>query len=117
MSDGWVWTRPALRVACRVVDQVPASIADLLYVTACRTGRVDLQVPRCLPLVERIAHVEQIAARLGAVPVWEEYTNQPGTWYFGTRGLVVDGIGVDAYTSAHADEMAPVHRELAGVDG
>jgi hypothetical protein len=114
---GWVWTRPALRVACRVVEQLPASIADRLYVSTSPTGDVDLQVPGRVPLVERIACIEQIAAQLDVTPVWEEYPTSPGVWYFGTRHVVVDGIGVRAFISTDTEELTPVRPELAGVAG
>lgn len=117
MNNGWVWGRPAARVACRLLDRMPATIADRLSFTVDPTGRVSFQVDHLLPLGERLAHVEQIAELLKVETEWMEYINRPGQWAYQARHAVVDGIEVEVWAHARADELLPSSREPAGVGG
>jgi hypothetical protein len=118
MSNGYVWTRPTLRVACRLLDRMPAHVADrLMRVDVCATGSITFHVDPDLPLTDRLSDVEEIADLIGAVPVWREHTTDPGTWSYYVRDAVIHATKVEVYTHVRADELEPAHRSAVGVAG
>jgi hypothetical protein len=112
MPEPWVWTQPGMRVAAQVLDQLPATIADRVWVTVSPTGHIDFQFGPTLPLTERIRYVEEVAAMLGAVPTWREPGSGVEWWFYRTEFVTVDGIDVNVYTHAAADELAPARPSL-----
>jgi hypothetical protein len=101
-----------MRAAVEVFERIPAEIADRMSFSVCQTGHVSFQPGNDLPASERVNHVRQIAAVIGAEPVWKAMTTAPVTWSLHAGRAVSEEIGLAVFTHVSADELTDLPADL-----